>query len=165
MNEPESVLEFPTPEEQLLRRVTAEAERLANQPEVERAFRISKSAEALGIKPDVLRAMIHAVLKQRAEIVQAKHLEEDRERQRQKNERRAEDKKQEQLTKAQARERELAKKKADQRTSSTPRSNAGRDMILKTVVGCVNFLPAPSAPRSLNTKGSRGSTCSATASR
>jgi putative DNA primase/helicase len=55
----------PSSEEEQLRRFAAEAERLARQPEVERAFRMAKSAETLGVKIEVLKAAVSATIKKR----------------------------------------------------------------------------------------------------
>src|SRR5262249_54712856 len=64
----EQVVNFPNPrpEDEQLRRLKQEAERLANQPEVERAYRIPRQAEALGVPPATLKATVGAILKERA---------------------------------------------------------------------------------------------------
>src|SRR6266478_6468083 len=103
------------PEEEQLRHLKAEVERLSNLPTIERDFYIPKSAEAFGIPPAGLKAMVHAILKERAEQVAARHLEEDREWKQREQQRLAEDKKQEQTAKAQTREREQAEKIAERR--------------------------------------------------
>ena len=71
MSEPEVVVGFPKvkdiSEEERLRRLKAEAERLANQPEIERNFRMGKSADVLGVSAATLKTAVTAVLKERAE--------------------------------------------------------------------------------------------------
>ena len=106
------IIDFPNPPDDELRKAKAEAERLANQPEVERAFRIPTSAATLGIDVAVLRSMVHAVLKAKSELVAAEHLKQDRDRQQNLREKKVEDQKQEKAEKEKSRKQEQAEKAA-----------------------------------------------------
>ena len=97
-------------DEETFRRITAEAERLADQSEVERSFFLPKRAVEIGVEEKILKSAITAVLRQRAERVTAEWVEQERERRRQEQQRTTEERKQRDLAKEAAREGEQAKK-------------------------------------------------------
>jgi hypothetical protein len=77
----EKIVEFPTPrqsDEEQFRRVAAEAERLANQSEVERSFWLPKHAEEIGVPIMTLKKAVNAVLREWAERTAAERLKQDR---------------------------------------------------------------------------------------
>ena len=116
MGDPEKIVELPSvtkKDDEQFHRVTAEAERLANQSEAERAFFIPKCAEALGVPVMTLKATVHAVLRERSNRTAAERLEQDRARKRQEERRVAEQRDQDRIRKEEARERQRAKKEEE----------------------------------------------------
>jgi Protein of unknown function (DUF3631) len=79
MREPE-VVEFPksppTDEEQL-RRIKTEAQRLANQSELERNFFLPQRAEAMGISVTILRDAVRALAREQSELRAAERLQQE----------------------------------------------------------------------------------------
>jgi putative DNA primase/helicase len=112
------VVEFPNArptisDEEVLRRVKAEAERLANQTEIERAFFMERCADTLAIPLKTLKAAVNAVLKERSKRVAAERLQQDREHKRQHEQRTTEDRKEEQHAKEKERKQQQAEKKKE----------------------------------------------------
>jgi putative DNA primase/helicase len=111
MSEPE-VVKFPSAQpsdDEQLRRLRAEAERLANKIEIERNFFLPRSAEAIGVEPATLKAAMNAILKERAKSVAADRRREDRKEQ----QRAAEERKADQLTKQEALEQERERERLE----------------------------------------------------
>jgi hypothetical protein len=109
----EKIVEFPTPrqsDEEQFRRVAAEAERLANQSEVERSFWLPKRAEEIGVPIMTLKKAVNAVLREWAERTAAERLKQDRARVQQEKQRIAEQRQLDRVRKEEARERQQAKK-------------------------------------------------------
>ena len=81
----ENVLKFPAKDndEEQLRSLKTEAERLADQSEIERSFFLPRCANEIGVSVTTLKAAVGAVLRERAMSAAAARLERDRERKRQ----------------------------------------------------------------------------------
>jgi hypothetical protein len=99
--------------EQKLRRLASEAERLADQSEMERSFWMPKRADEIGVPVATLKSAVTAVLRERAQRTAAEQLEKERERKRQDQQRAAEEREEQKLAKEEARERRRAKEKEE----------------------------------------------------
>ena len=113
----ENIVPFPPPssveDEERLHRIRAEAERLANQNDVDRTYFLPKRAEEIGVSERVLKSAVSAVLRERAMRTAAEQLEKDRQRKREEQQRAADDRKDAELAKEQKREQKrLAKELA-----------------------------------------------------
>jgi putative DNA primase/helicase len=76
--DPENVVKFPAADDQELCRLRAEAEKLADMPEVERTYYLPKRAGAFGVPVKELQNFVRAVLNERARRTAADHLAKDK---------------------------------------------------------------------------------------
>jgi putative DNA primase/helicase len=115
VTDPENVVRLPATvianDEQLLRRVRDEADRLANQPEVERTFFLPKRAEEIGVPVKVLKTAVVAILRDRADRVAAEHYEQQRERDQREQERLAAERERKRFVREAEKEEERERKR------------------------------------------------------
>jgi hypothetical protein len=106
--ERDKILEFPSADEQLLGRIKAEAERLANQTELERNFFVPQRAEALGVPIATLKAAVNSIVKERNQHATAerkplkRRIDEERQRREQEEKRKQQAEKQAERAKLKA---------------------------------------------------------------